>query len=106
ASDLIAARRSLVERMRNRSSNTDNIVKIQETKRGINVTLFHDQLFLPGLQTLRDEALPILENVSQLIRSKGDREVTIVSLAHGDSTDPFMLYPEVPQTDKDASLPQ
>src|SRR5205085_12361035 len=81
ATDIIAARRSLVERMRNRSTNTDNIVQIQDTKRGLEVVLFHDQLFLPGLQTLRDESLPILENVAQLIRQKGDREVTITSQA-------------------------
>lgn len=108
ANDLIAARRSLVERMKNRSIKTENIVQINDTKRGIEVTLFHDQLFLPGLQTLRDEALPILDNVSQLIRTKGDREVTIVSQARTDSNDPFLLFPEIPNdgTTQDPSLPQ
>jgi hypothetical protein len=106
ATDIIAARRSLVERMRNRSTNTDNIVQIQDTKRGLEIVLFHDQLFLPGLQTLRDESLPILENVAQMIRSKGDREVTISSLAHSDSNDPFLLFPEAEQATGDPSLPQ
>jgi flagellar motor protein MotB len=106
ASDIIAARRSLVERMRNRSVNTDNIVKIDEDKHGLNITLYHDQLFLPGLQTLRDEALPILENISHLIRDKGDREVTIVSMAHSDSNDPYLLFPEAPPVESDSSLPQ
>lgn len=106
ASDIIAARRSLVERMRNRSSNTDNIVQVQDTKRGLEVVLFHDQLFLPGLQTLRDESLPILENVAQMIRQKGDREVTITSLAHSDSNDPFLLFPEAEQATGDPTLPQ
>lgn len=106
ARDIIAARRSLVERMRNRSTNTDNIVQIQDSKRGIDITLFHDQLFLPGLQTLRDEALPILENVAQLIKSKGDRDITIRSVARSDSQDPFLLYPEIPATTADPMLPQ
>lgn len=106
ANDIIAARRSLVEKMRNRASNTDNIVKIEESKGGMNVVLFHDQLFVPGLQILRDEALPILENVAMIIRSKGDREVTLISQAHTDSNDPYMLYPEVSDGSGDASLPQ
>jgi len=106
ATDIIAARRSLVERMRNRSQNTDNIVQIQDTKRGLEVVLFHDQLFLPGLQTLRDESLPILENVAQLIKTKGDREVTISSIAHSDSNDPFLLFPEAEQATADPTLPQ
>jgi flagellar motor protein MotB len=87
ANDLIAARRSLVERMRNRSVRADDIVKISDGKRGVEVVLFHDQLFLPGLQTLRDEALPILDNVAQLLRQRGDREVTITSQAKTDSND-------------------
>lgn len=106
ASDIIAARRSLVERMRNRSQNTDNIVQIKDGKRGLEITLFHDQLFLPGLQTLRDEALPILENVAKLIRDKGDREVSISSQAHGDSKDPYLLFPEAPSITSDPTLPQ
>lgn len=106
ATDIIAARRSLVERMRNRSQNTDNIVQVEENKRGLTVTLFHDQLFLPGLQTLRDEALPILENIARMIREKGDREVSILSVAHSDSKDPYLLFPEVPVADADRSLPQ
>ena len=105
ATDIIAARRSLVERMRNRSTNTDNIVQIQDTKRGLEVLLYHDQLFLPGLLTLRDEALPILENVAQLIRSKGDREVSLSSVAHSDSNDPFLYFPEAEQATADPSLP-
>jgi flagellar motor protein MotB len=107
ALDLIAARRSLVERMKNRSTNTDNIVQIRDNKRGLEIVLFHDQLFLPGLQTLRDEALPILENVAQVMKQKGDREVTIYSQAHSDSSDPFLLFPEIPAVvEGDASLPQ
>ncbi len=105
ANDLIAARKSLVERMRNRSQNTDNIVQIQDTKRGLDVLLFHDQLFVPGLQTLRDEALPILENVAQLIRQKGDRQVTVQSVAHSNSTDPYLLYPAASTSSDDPSLP-
>lgn len=106
ASDIIAARKSLVERMRNRSTNTDNIVQIQDTKKGLEVLLYHDQLFLPGLQTLRDESLPILENVAMLIRQKGDRQVTIQSLAHVNSTDPYLLFPELPANgSNDPSLP-
>lgn len=104
ANDIIAARKSLVERMRNRSTNTDNIVQIQDTKRGLDIILFHDQLFLPGLQTLRDEALPILENVATLIRQKGDRQVSVSSVAHTNSTDPFLLFPEIP-SDSDPTLP-
>lgn len=107
AKDIIAARRSLVERMRNRSVNTENIVQIQDTKKGLEIVLFHDQLFLPGLQTLRDEALVVLENVAQLIRQKGDRDVTIQSLAHSNSKDPFLLYPDAsPVPAKDRNLPQ
>lgn len=106
ANDIIAARRSLVERMRNRSTNTDNIVQIQDSKGRLQVTLFHDQLFLPGLQTLRDEALPILENVAQLIREKGDRDVSVTSKAHNDSNDPYLLFPEVNPRLEDATLPQ
>ncbi len=106
ANDIIAARRSLVEKMRNRSMNTDNIVKIEDGKRGMTITLFHDQLFLPGLQTLRDESLPILENVARMIRDKGDREITVLSMAHGDSNDPFLLFPEAPEVSSDPSLPQ
>ncbi len=105
ANDIIAARKSLVERMRNRSTNTDNIVQIQDTKRGLDILLFHDQLFLPGLQTLRDEALPILENVAMLIRTKGDRQVTVQSVAHTNSTDPFLLFPEVSKEGADPTLP-
>jgi hypothetical protein len=105
AADIIAARKSLVERMRNRSTNTDNIVQIQDTKRGLDVTLYHDQLFLPGLQILRDEALPILENVAMLIRQKGDREITVQSVAHTNSTDPYLLFPEAPAEESDKSLP-
>lgn len=45
------------------------------------------------MQTLRDEALPILENVAQLIREKGDKPVTIRSVAHENSSDPYLLYP-------------
>jgi outer membrane protein OmpA-like peptidoglycan-associated protein len=107
ANDLIAARRSLVERMRNRSVRADDIVKISDGKRGVEVVLFHDQLFLPGLQTLRDEALPILDNVAQLLRQRDDREVTITSQAKTDSNDPFLLFPEMPDApDSDPSLPQ
>ena len=105
AADIIAARKSLVERMRNRSTNTDNIVKIQDTKRGIEVTFYHDQLFLPGLQIMRDEALPIVENVANLIRSKGDRPVTVISVAHTNSTDPYLLFPETGSSAFDATLP-
>src|SRR5258708_7307922 len=107
AADIIAARKSLVERMRSRSNNTDNIVQIHDDKRhGLDITLFHDQLFVPGLQTLRDEALPILENVAQLLRDKGDRQVTIRSVAHENSSDPFLLYPDAEDASKDPSLPQ
>ena len=106
AKDLIAARRSLVDRMKNRSLNTDNIVKIDDYKGRLEITLFHDQLFLPGLQTLRDEALPILSNVGDLIKTSGERDVTIRSVAHSDSTDPFLLYPEVPANQYDPTLPQ
>lgn len=106
AKDIIAARKSLVDKMRNRSSNTDNIVQIKDNGKGLDVTLFHDQLFLPGLQTLRDEALPILTNVADLIRNGPDRDITIRSLAHSDSTDPYMLYPEFPNPTPDPSLPQ
>lgn len=105
ANDIIAARKSLVERMRNRSTNTDNIVQIQDTKRGLEVVFFHDQLFLPGLQTFRDEALPILENVAQLIRQKGDRQITVTSQAHTNSNDPFLLFPEMATSGGDSSLP-
>lgn len=104
AADIIAARKSLVERMRNRSTNTDNIVQLQDNKRGLDITLFHDQLFLPGLQTLRDEALPVLENVAMLIRQKGDRQVAVKSIAHTNSTDPYLLFPET-QNESDPSLP-
>jgi tetratricopeptide (TPR) repeat protein len=103
AKDIIAARRSLVERMKNRSTNTDNIVQIQDNSRGLNIILFHDQLFVPGLQILRDEALPILENVATLIRQKGDKGVTIQSMARTDSTDPFLLYPDFPVPAPDPS---
>lgn len=96
AKDIIAARRSLVDRMKNRSMRTDNIVSIQDTKGGLSIILFHDQLFVPGLQTLRDEALPILENVAALIRQKSDKVVTIRSQARTDSQDPFLLYPDFP----------
>ena len=106
AKDIIAARRSLVQRMRNRSMNTDKIVKIEDSKRGLEVSLFHDQLFLPGLQTLREEALPILSNVADLIRTSGEKQVTLLSLAHSDSNDPFFLYPEVPEGGFDPELPQ
>lgn len=106
ANDIIAARRSLVERMRNRSTNTDNIVQIRDTKQGLDITLFHDQLFLPGLSTLRDEALPILENVADLIRQKGDREVRIASLAHTDSSDPYLLFPKAEPEEASLELPQ
>lgn len=105
ANDIIAARKSLVERMRNRSTNTDNIVQIQDNKRGVEITLYHDQLFVPGLQTLRDEALPILENVAQVIRQKGDRQVTVRSLAHSNSTDPYLLFPDAASGEGDPSLP-
>ena len=97
AKDIIAARRSLVEKMRNRSTNTDNIVQIQESKGGMDVTLYHDQLFLPGLRTLRDESLPILANVADLIRQGPDREITVKSVARHDSKDPYLLYPETPE---------
>jgi len=105
ASDIIAARKSLVERMRNRSTNTDNIVQIQDSKRSLDIVLFHDQLFLPGLQTLRDEALPILENVAQLIREKGDKPIAIRSQAHVNSSDPYLLYPQTESSESDPSLP-
>jgi hypothetical protein len=105
ANDLIAARKSLVERMRNRSTNTDNIVQIQDSKRSLDIVLFHDQLFAPGLQTLRDEALPILENVAQLIREKGDKPITIKSVAHENSSDPYLLYPAADSTSSDPTLP-
>lgn len=105
ANDLIAARKSLVDRMRNRSTNTDNIVQIQNSKRSLDIVLFHDQLFSPGLQTLRDEALPILENVAQLIRENGDKPVTIRSQAHSDSSDPYLLYPAAESASSDPSLP-
>src|SRR5688572_21303078 len=39
AKDIIAARRSLVERMRNRSTNTDNIVQIEDNKGGLDISL-------------------------------------------------------------------
>lgn len=106
AKDIIAARRSLVARMQKRSVNTDNIVKIEDSKRGLDVTLFHDQLFLPGLKTLRDEALPILSNVADLIRTSGEREVTVRSVAHSDSNDPYLLYPERNAASSDQTLPQ
>jgi hypothetical protein len=107
ANEIVAARRSLVERMKKRSTNTDNIVQIQETRKGVEITLYHDQLFLPGLQTLRDEALPVLENVAQVLRDKGDRAITIQSVAHEDSNDPFLLYPDVASSGgADPSLPQ
>jgi hypothetical protein len=105
ANDIIAARKSLVDRMRNRSTNTDNIVQIQDSKRSLDILLFHDQLFSPGLQTLRDEALPILENVAQLIREKGDKPITIRSQAHVNSSDPYLLYPPSDSTSSDPSLP-
>jgi hypothetical protein len=105
ASDIIAARKSLVDRMRNRSTNTDNIVQIQDTKRSLDILLFHDQLFSPGLQTLRDEALPILENVAQLIREKGDKPIIIRSQAHVNSSDPYLLYPPADSNPSDPSLP-
>jgi len=106
AKDIIAARRSLVERMKTRSTNTENIVKITDTKRGLDILLYHDQLFLPGLLTLRDEALPILENVVILIRDKGDRPVTVHSLARNNSTDPFLLFPDSPLVEEDPTLPK
>lgn len=96
AKDIIAARKSLVDRMRNRSVNTENIVKIQVTNKGMDVILYHDQLFLPGLLILRDEALPVLEKVGQLMREKKERDVTILSMAQQDSSDPFLLYPDYP----------
>ncbi|OVE78249.1 hypothetical protein BVX98_00845 [bacterium F11] len=105
AKDIIAARRSLVKRMKNRSLNTDNIVKIDDSKRGLSISLFHDQLFLPGLLTLRDEALPILSNVADLIRTSGERQVNIQSLTHSDSRDPYLLFPELPQSRYDPTLP-
>jgi flagellar motor protein MotB len=94
--DIIAARKSLVDRMKNRSTNTDNIVQIDQTSRGLEVTLFHDQLFVPGLQTLRDEALPVLQNVSDMIRTGGDKEVTIRCATHNvdDDKETYDLYPE------------
>lgn len=106
AKDIIAARKSLVDRMKNRTTNTDNIVKINDDKKGLEIILFHDQLFVPGLQILRDEALPILENVAMLIRDKGDRPVTIRSLARSNSTDPFLLFPDYPVPAPDPSLPR
>jgi hypothetical protein len=96
AKDIIATRKSLVERMKNRSVNAENIVKIQVNNKGIEVILYHDQLFLPGLLILRDEALPVLEKVAQLMREKKEREVVLYSLAQQDSTDPFLLYPDFP----------
>ncbi len=106
AKDIIAARKSLVDRMKNRTTNTDNIVKINDTKKGLEIILFHDQLFVPGLQILRDEALPILENVAGLIRDKGDRPVTIRSMARSNSTDPFLMFPDYPVPAPDPSLPR
>jgi hypothetical protein len=92
--DIIAARKSLVDRMKNRSSNTDNIVQIEQTGKGLDVTLFHDQLFVPGLTTLRDEALPILQNVSDLVRTGGDKNIRVRCATHTQTEDPVMLYPE------------
>lgn len=93
--DIIAARKSLVDRMKNRSTNTDNIVQIEQSGKGLDITLYHDQLFVPGLTTLRDEALPILQNVSDLIRTGGDKDVTIRAASHTEAEqDPVMLYPE------------
>lgn len=107
AKDIIAARRSLVDRMKNRSMNTENIVKIEDSKGGVDITLFHDQLFLPGLQTLRDEALPILANVADLVRTSGERDVRLTSVAHSDSNDPFLLYPaRTANVGSDPALPQ
>jgi tetratricopeptide (TPR) repeat protein len=105
ARDLIAARRSLVEKMRNRSTSTDNIVQIQDNGKGLEVTLFHDQLFLPGLQTLRDEALPVLANVSDLIRTGEDRPITIHCASHVGSEDQYMLYSDFPNPAPDPTLP-
>lgn len=106
AKDIIAARKSLVERMKNRAVKAENIVKISEDKGGLEVILYHDQLFLPGLQTLRDEALPILDNVATLIRDKNNQDVKLYSLARHDSTDPFLLFPDfpVPAPDPTSSL--
>ncbi len=105
--DIIAARKSLVDRMKNRSSNTDNIVQIDQTGRGLDITLFHDQLFVPGLQTLRDEALLILQNVSDMVRTGGDRDVLIRSATHSEPTeeDPYVLYPEfaLPAVDSESA---
>jgi len=106
AKDIIAARRSLVQRMKSRSLNTDNIVKIEDSRKGFVVTLFHDQLFLPGLKTLRDESLPILANVADLIRSSGERNITIKSISHGNSRDPFLLYPSFNSEGTDPTLPR
>jgi hypothetical protein len=104
AKDIIAARKSLVDRMKNRSSNTDNIVQIEQGSRGVDVTLFHDQLFVPGLTTLRDEALPVLQNVSDLIRNGGDKEIMIRCATHGgESEDATMLYPEFSLPARDPS---
>jgi tetratricopeptide (TPR) repeat protein len=96
AKEIIATRKSLVERMQSRSVKTDNIVRIEDTKKGLEVILYHDQLFLPGLQTLRDESLPILENVANLMKERGDRMITIYSMSRHDSTDPFLLFPDFP----------
>lgn len=106
AKDIIAARKSLVDRMKNRSSNTDNIVQIEQSSRGVDITLFHDQLFVPGLTTLRDEALPILQNVADMIRTGGDREVMVRCATHTESEDPYMLYPEFALPAKDPSQKQ
>jgi flagellar motor protein MotB len=93
--DIIAARKSLVDRMRNRSSNTDNIVQIEQTSKGVDVTLFHDQLFVPGLTTLRDESLPVLQNVADLIRTGGDKEIMVRCASHADAEqEPSVVYPE------------
>jgi tetratricopeptide (TPR) repeat protein len=101
ARDIVAARKSLVERMKNRSSNMDNIVQISETSKNVDILLFHDQLFFPGLTALRDEAFPVLMSVAQALRRNADRAVTVRSVTHENSTDPTLLFPEfsVPAAD-------
>lgn len=94
AKDIIAARKSLVERMKNRSTNIDNIVQIQDNGKSVDIVLFHDQLFVPGLTILRDEAFPVLTNVSDVLKKAGDKVVTVRSVTHEESQDPTLLYPE------------
>lgn len=94
--EVLEERQALVEHFEDRVVPLDQSVEIKESKGKIEITLRHSQLFLPGLDIFRDNALESIQKAVDTVRANPDKRVILRSVSRYRGEKPLAFTSSVP----------